>query len=173
MSDPLRQPERISTNVQDRDSLVKRTLDLGSGLVGAASVTLLNYLGKRYLPRAPRLDIIGLRLMMAAFNKAGIEPPRAFPLKIIALIGDLISNSIFYGLVGLGKPRTAWLRGGALGLAIGIGAVALPGTLGMGNDTTARTPMSKAGTIAWYVLGGLLAALTFAASHANAKGGAR
>ena len=50
---------------------------------------------------------------------------------------------MFYGLVGLGKPKTAWLRGGALGLAMGIGAVMLPETLGLGNDTTARTPTTK------------------------------
>ena len=152
---------------------MKRTLGLGSGLVGAASVTLLNYLGKRYFPWAPQLDILGLRLVTAAFSKAGIEPPKAFPLKLFALIADLISNSIFYGLVGLGKSRTAWLRGVALGLAMGVGAVALPTTLGVGDDTTGRTPMSKAGTILWYVLGGFLAAFAFAASHRNTQGGRR
>lgn len=151
---------------------MKRALGIESGLVGAASVTFLNHLAKRYLPAAPRLEILGLRLATVAFNKAGIEPPRGFPLKIMALIGALISNSIFYGL-GLGKPKTAWLRGGALGLAMGIGAVTLPRTLGVGDDTTARTPMAKAGTIAWYVLGGLLAALAFAVSHANSEGGKR
>ena len=152
---------------------MKQILDLGSGLVGAASVTLLNQLAKRYLPEAPRLDLLGLRLATSAFNRAGIEPPRGFSLKIVALIGDLVSNSMFYDLVGLGKPKTAWLRGGALGLAMGIGAVMLPETLGLGNDTTARTPTTKLGTIAWYILGGLLAALAFAASHRNAEAGGR
>ena len=83
---------------------MKRTLGIGLGLVGAASVTFLTHLAKRYLPAAPRLDILGLRLVTVAFNKAGIERPRGFLLKIMALIGALISNSIFYGLVGLGKP---------------------------------------------------------------------
>ena len=124
---------------------------------------------KRYLPQAPRLDILGLQLAWVAFNKARIDPPRGLPLKIVALIGGLVSNSLFYGLVGLGKPKTAWLRGGALGLLMGIGAVTLPGALDAGNDTTARTPITKAGTIAWYVVGGLLAALTFAASHTRMK----
>ena len=128
---------------------MKRTLGLGSGLVGAASVTLLNHLAKRYLPQAPRLDILGLQLARVAFNKARIDPPRGLPLKIVALLGGLVSNSIFYGLVGLGKPRNAWLRGGALGLLMGIGAVTLPATLGASNDTTARTPITKAGTLAW------------------------
>jgi hypothetical protein len=151
-----------------RDGQMKGTLGLGSGLVGAASVTLMNHLAKRYLPQAPRLDILGLQLARMAFNKARIDPPRGLPLKIVALIGGLVSNSIFYGLVGLGKPKTAWLRGGALGLAMGIGAVTLPGAVDADNDTTARTSITKMGTIAWYVLGGLLAALTFAASHTRA-----
>ena len=147
---------------------MKRTFGLGAGLVGAASVTLLNHLAKRYLPQAPRLDILGLQLARVAFNKARIDPPSGLPLKIVALIGDLVSNSLFYGLVGIGKPKTAWLRGGALGLAMGVGAVTLPSALGASDDTTTRTPMMKARTIAWYVVGGLLAALTFAASSREA-----
>jgi hypothetical protein len=95
-----------------RDRQMKASLGLGSGLVGAASVTLINHLAKRYPPQAPRIDILGLQLARMAFNKARIDPPRGLPLKIVALIGGLVSNSIFYGLVGLGKPRTAWLRGG-------------------------------------------------------------
>jgi len=66
-----------------------------------------------------------MQLATVAFNKIGIGPPRGLPLKILALVGSLASNSIFYGLVGLGRPRTAWLRGAALGLAMGVGALAL------------------------------------------------
>ena len=78
-------------------------------------MTLLNQLAKRYLPEAPRLDVLGLRLATAAFHKAGIEP-RGFSVKIVALIGDLVSNSIFYGLVGLAnlKPLRPRVRQGRL-----------------------------------------------------------
>jgi hypothetical protein len=144
---------------------MKGKLGFGSGVVGAASVALLNHVGSRYLPRAPRLDILGLQLAAAAFNKLGIQAPRGPSMKVLALVGSLVSNSMFYGLVGLGKPRTAWLRGGALGLAMGLGVLALPAALGVGERETGRTPMTKAGTLAWYALGGILAALTFAASH--------
>lgn len=144
---------------------MKGTLGFGSGVVGAASVAILNYVGTRYLPRAPRLDVLGLQLVAAAFNKLGIQPPRGPSMKVLALVGSLVSNSMFYGLVGLGKPRTAWLRGGALGLAMGLGVLTLPAALGVGERETGRTPMAKAGTLGWYVLGGILAALTFVASH--------
>ena len=142
---------------------------IGSGLVGAASVAAINYLGARFLPAAPRLDILGLQLVAAAFKKLRMQPPTGLPAKALALLGSLASNSMFYGLVGLGGPKTAWLRGGALGLAMGLGVLALPPALGIGKGETSRTPTTKAGTLIWYVLGGILAALTFRASHENKR----
>src|SRR4029450_11391501 len=140
-------------------------LRIGSGLVGATSVAALNYLAARFLPSSPRLDVLGLQLTTAAFRKLGIQPPSGLPAKALALLGSLASNSMFYGLVGLGAPKTAWLRGGALGLAMGLGVLTLPPALGVGKRETGRTPTMKAGTLIWYPLGGILAALTFAASH--------
>jgi hypothetical protein len=76
---------------------------------------------------------------------------------------------MFYGLVGLGAPKTAWLRGGALGLAMGLGVLTLPPAFGVGKRETGRTPTTKAGTLIWYILGGILAALTFMASHEHKR----
>ena len=72
---------------------------------------------------------------------------------------------MFYGLVGLGAPKTAWLRGGALGLAMGLGVLTLSPAFGVGKRETGRTPTTKAGTLIWYILGGILAALTIMAWH--------
>ena len=138
---------------------------IGSGLVGATSVAALNYLAARYLPGAPRLDVLGLQLTTTAFKKLGIHPPGGLPAKVLALLGSLASNSMFYGLVRLGAPKTAWLRGGALGLAMGLGVLTLSPAFGVGKRETGRTPTTKAGTLIWYILGGMLAALTFMASH--------
>jgi hypothetical protein len=142
---------------------------IGAGLVGAASVAALNYVAGRFLPGAPRLDVLGLQLATTAFKKLGIQPPSGLPASAIALIGSLASNSMFYGLVGLGAPRTAWIRGGALGLAMGLGVLTLPPAFGIGKREVSRTPTAKAGTLIWYVLGGILAALTFAASQKNER----
>jgi hypothetical protein len=142
---------------------------IGSGLVGATSVAILNHMASRFLPGAPRLDILGLQLVTAAFKKLGIRSPSGLPAQALALLGSLASNSMFYGLVGLGGPKTAWLRGGALGLAMGLGVLALPPVFGIGKRETRRTPTTKAGTLLWYILGGILAALTFAASHEHKR----
>ena len=141
---------------------------LGSGLVGALGVTAANQVAKRYLPEAPRLDILGLRLVAAAFQRAGLRPPRGLPIRILALLGDLFSNSLFFGLVGWGKPRTALLRGAALGLAMGVGAVTLPEPLGVGKSASARTHRTATQTVLWYVLGGLLAAVAYLLTHRDA-----
>ncbi len=142
---------------------------MGSGLVGASSVAVLNYLAARFLPGAPRLDILGLQLATTAFKKLGIQPPSGLPAKALALVGSLAANSMFYGLVGLGGPKTAWLRGGALGLAMGLGVLTLPPAFGIGKRETGRTPPAKAGTLMWYIVGGIVAALTFAASQENKR----
>ena len=138
---------------------------IGSGLVGATSVGVVSYLASRFVPGAPRLDILGLQLATTAFKKLGVQPPSGWPVKALALLGSLASNSMFYGLVGVGGPKTAWLRGGALGLAMGLGVLTLPPAFAIGKREVGRPPTAKAGTLIWYILGGILAALTFAASQ--------
>ena len=149
-------------------SSTSRRPALGSGLVGAIGATALNQVAKRYLPAAPRLDLLGRQLVAAAFEMAGRKPPRRGATMLIALVGDLVSNSLFYGLIGLGKPRTAMMRGAALGLAMGAGAVLLPAPLGADPKTTARTHKTVAQTILWYTLGGLLAALWYSRTSRRA-----
>lgn len=134
---------------------------LRSGAVGALAVTALNHMGQRFLPRAPRLDILGMRLASRGLRKAHVRPPKGLALHAVAFVGEMISNSLFYALVGLGKARTAWLRGGLLGLASGVAAVKLPEPLGFGLSPTARPRKTALGTIAWYVLGGLFAAMAY------------
>ncbi|WP_317172766.1 hypothetical protein [Hymenobacter sp. HDW8] len=72
------------------------------------------------------------------------------------MAGDLLSNGLYYSLVGTGK--NAWQRGLVLGLAAGIGGVVLPGPMGLGEAPSNRTPQTKLMTVAWYLIGGLAAA---------------
>ena len=74
----------------------------------------------------------------------------------MTLAGDIVSNAAYYSLTGSGK--NAWLRGGLLGLAAGVGGVVLPGPLGLGTAPSNRTTKTQVMTVAWYLLGGLAAA---------------
>ena len=134
---------------------------LGSGLAGAATLTLLHETVRRMNPDAPRMDVLGRRAIAGLMRRAGETPPDDQTLQPVALLGDVISNSLYFSLIGFGNRKNAWLRGVLLGTAAGLGGVFLPGPLGLGERPSGRTPQTKAMTVAWYLAGGLVAAATY------------
>lgn len=130
---------------------------LASGFAGAVALTLLHET-VRHLRRddAPRMDLLGMRALRKLLGKAGASQPNHQTLFNLTMAGDLLSNGLYFSLVGSG--RNAWARGAGLGLAAGIGGVLLPGPLGLGTAPSNRTPQTKAMTVAWYTFGGLVAA---------------
>lgn len=134
---------------------------LGSGLVGAVALTLIHETARRVAPEtAPRMDVLGMRAIQKAARAVGDDPP--VPLHEAALVGDIISNSFYYSLIGAGARRDAVRNGALLGLAAGLGAVYLPGPLGLGRQPN-HQPATQALTVAWYVAGGLAAGTAYAA----------
>jgi hypothetical protein len=134
---------------------------LGSGLAGAVALNAIHETVRRIRPDdAPRMDTYGRRAIARGMEAAGVEPPSQGTLQGLALAGDLLTNSLYYALVGVGSPTPgeALLRGAALGSAAGIGAIVLPPLMGLGSAPSARTPQTKAMTFAWYLAGGLAAA---------------
>lgn len=130
---------------------------LACGLAGACMLTAIHEIMRRALPDAPRMDVLGMRAIEKLMHKADTEPPADDnKLHTWALLGDLISNSLYYSLAGTGK--NVWLRGALLGAGAGIGAVVLPGPLGLGGAPSARTTQTKAMTVGLYLAGGLVAA---------------
>lgn len=131
-----------------------------SGLVGAATVTFLNETVRRVAPEtAPRMEILGMRAMKAGFEAAEAEVPPRRELIKMAFGGEVVSNTAYYSLVGLAEPESAVGVGAALGLAAGIGAVALPGAMGLGDEPSRRSAATMAMTVGWYTMGGIAAGL--------------
>lgn len=143
---------------------INKTLlqSLGSGLAGACALTALHETARQFIPEAPRADILGMRAIKKIMESADEEPPADDELHDWALGGDVLSNTLYYSLIGLAKPENAILTGAALGLAAGVGAVALPGPMGLGTAPSSRTPATTAMTIGWYLVGGLVTAGAFA-----------
>ena len=134
---------------------------LGSGAVGACTLTAVHQIARELTPNAPRMDLLGERAITQSLRAFGAEPPAEDRLYRMTLAGDLLANALYYSLVGLTKPANAPLCGVALGLTAGIGAVALPGPLGLGSAPSNRTPATTAMTVGWYLLGGLAAGLAY------------
>ncbi|UBV42023.1 hypothetical protein LAJ19_10285 [Deinococcus taeanensis] len=132
-----------------------RALLLGS-FSGALTVTLLNEGVRRALPHAPRMDVIGERALSATLRAAHLPVPRGRALYFTTMAADLLSNTLYYALTGLGGPRRAPLNGTALGFAAGLGGALLPPRLGLGHQPGER-PRTLVLTTLWYTLGGLAA----------------
>lgn len=130
-----------------------------SGLVGAAAVTGLNYLGQRISPKAPRLDEFGREAVRKTSNNVVGTKPSESAVHATALGGDLISNSMIYSLAGVGRSKRPELRGVLAGVAMGAAVVLLAPMLGLGRRTTGIGPKGKAMAIGQYALGGLAAGL--------------
>lgn len=137
------------------------SLALASGAAGAVTLNLVHETARHLIPQAPHVHRVAMRAIARPIRRLGRTPPAEERLYLWALAGDLVSNALYYSLVGLGKPRRPVARGAGLGLAGGLAAVALPGPMGLGSEPVARSPATQVMTVAWYTLGGLAAAAAF------------
>jgi hypothetical protein len=131
-----------------------------AGLAGAGALTALHEVARRTLPHAPRMDVVGMRALARALRTAGVQPPNEPELYRQALAGDILANSAYYALVGVGSRDGVWTRGAALGLVAGLGAVLLPRRLGLGDPPESNRRENQLMTIGWYLAAGLAAACT-------------
>jgi hypothetical protein len=145
---------------------MKASSTLG-GLAGAVALTLLNETARKIDKNAPRLDLLGQNALAKLMKGNDIIPKTA--QKFFPLAGDLVTNSLFFGMAKGNTTGNTFLRGALLGLTAGIGAIALPKQLGLDQKHTAENPQKALMTIAWYVVGGLVAAAVISAMDRGPK----
>jgi hypothetical protein len=146
---------------------------LASGLVGATALTILHETTRRNVRHAPRMDVLGERAIAGALHSMGMRAPQGAALHQTALAGDVLSNSMYYSLVGLGSAAEAPANGALLGLLAGVGAVVLPGPLGLGTKPSRRTSATAAMTVGMYLAGGLAAGITYCVAASQQRTSAR
>jgi hypothetical protein len=142
---------------------MKMLKNFAGGLAGAIALNILHETAKCYLHDAPRVDLIGEEAVTKLAEKADMDPPEGDNLYVTTLIGDVLSNAVYYSFIGYGKKSNLLLRGAGLGFAAGMGALTLTRTLGLSDAPVNRTNTTKALTVTWYVFGGLVTALTIKA----------
>lgn len=136
---------------------MKKSAALG-GLAGAAALTVIHELIKREDPKAPRMDLLGMTALSKIIRGVGKNPPSPGKLYLYTMAGDLVSNALYYSLAGAGNQKRILQRGIALGIAAGLGALFLPKPLHLNEAYSNRTPRTQAMTIAYYLIGSLVAA---------------
>jgi hypothetical protein len=127
-----------------------------SGAVGATVLTMVHQIGVGTLPDAPRMDVVGMRALGRLVPSAWTQDPDR--LYRLTMVGDLVSNSIYYAGVAGRTPSETWSRGLLLGTAAGVGALIVPQRVGLGDPPHSESRRNQILTVAWYLLGGLAAA---------------
>ncbi len=130
------------------------------GLSGAIALNVLHQVVKSMDSDAPRVDLIGEQAVTKGVNKVHLPPPKGKALFATTLAGDLLSNTLYYSGIGLAPRKNLIIAGVGTGLAAGLGAIWLPNKMGLNDEPVTKTKKTKGLTIAWYVIGGVVAALT-------------
>ena len=137
---------------------MKPTISLGGGLLGACAITLIHESVKKVVPQAPRMDLVGMEALGRMMVSNGKFPSSPKKLYRMALVGDLVSNALYYSVAGIGSSKYVWARGAALGLAAGLGALLVPQRMGLLSAPSHRSKASQSMTLGLYVVGGIVAA---------------
>jgi hypothetical protein len=130
-----------------------------AGLAGATTLTILHEFVRLIDRDAPRMDELGKHAIAKLASKAGIDVPDDDKLYLITTVSELISNGLFFSLIGKAHKENAIIRGAALGLTAGIGAITLPKKLGLDERASTRTTKTKWMTVGLYLIGGIVASL--------------
>jgi hypothetical protein len=130
-----------------------------AGVAGAVSVNLMHEITRQITPKAPRMDLVGMRAVARITD--ALDAPRPDNLRTATFVGDVVANSLYYSLVAAAGPREALAAGAILGAAAGFGGVLLPPPMGLGDEEVNRTPATQVLTVGMYLAGGLIAALTY------------
>ena len=127
-----------------------------AGAAGATALTLVHEGTRQIVSTAPRVDIIGRKLVSYAFYQTGNAAPDKEKHYAIAMMGDLVSNALYYSLVGWGRSSSALTKGLWLGVGGGVAAVVAPQYLDLPEEPVSRESSTTLMTIGWYTLGGVV-----------------
>ncbi|QQL50476.1 hypothetical protein [Mucilaginibacter ginkgonis] len=128
------------------------------GIAGAVALNVIHQVAKQFDHDAPRVDLVGEEALSKGLESVCVEPPKGDALFAATLASDLVSNAFYYSAIGLGKKKYLLYHGVAHGLCAGIGAITLPKPMGLSDAPVTKTLETKVLTVAWYTIGGMVAA---------------
>lgn len=138
-----------------------------AGFAGAAALNILHETYRRLDPDAPRIDLLGEEALVRSTNSLNLEAPTGNSLYAATLVGDLISNGIYYSAIGSAGNKNLYLKGAIAGLTAGLGAIKLPEKMGLDDKPVTKTDKTKVLTVAWYLIGGLVTAAVLSRINKN------
>jgi hypothetical protein len=142
---------------------MKAIQNLIGGLAGALALNIIHQTAAHFDPDAPKVDLIGQEALSKGLKELHIDPPKGNKLFAGALGADLAGNALYYSLIGGGEDKDLIKRGAAYGLLAGVSALTLTEPLGLDDEPVIKTTSTMVMTVSWYLVGGLVTALTIKA----------
>ncbi|RYE20917.1 MAG: hypothetical protein EOP42_26685 [Sphingobacteriaceae bacterium] len=137
---------------------MKATTALAGGLTGAVTLNLIHELYRQIDSDAPKIHLIGEEALVKMLKAVNLPVPSTEKeLYTWTLTGDILSNTIYYSVIGAGQKKNLIRNGLLAGFAAGLGAVFMPEKMGLNDAPTTRTTETKLLSVLWYTLGGLTA----------------
>lgn len=143
--------------------------NLLGGLGGAIVLNIIHESLKKKGTDMPRVDLVGEEALQKSLNYLGTSIDDDATLYKAILAGDVISNALYYSLIGGGSYKHIWTRAVFYGLSGGIGAVTLPEPVGLDPKPVNKTQKTKALTVAYYLAGALVTGALLKAIAKNDK----
>ena len=133
--------------------------NLIAGFAGAVALNILHETLKHKSNNVPRIDLLGENALQKTLGFFGERIGDKDTLYKATLAGDIVSNTIYYSMIGAGDPKYLWPKALFLGLSAGIGAVKLPEPMGLNPKPVTKSDEVKALTVGYYVFGAIITAL--------------
>lgn len=134
--------------------------NLIAGFTGAIALNILHEAIRKQGDNVPYIHLLGEDALNKGMVAIGEPIENEDRLYQATLATDVVSNGLYYSLIGAGKSKYIWPKALGLGLSAGIGAINLPNALGLDEAPTARNNQVKALTIGYYLFGALVTAIT-------------
>ncbi len=126
------------------------------GLAGALTVSVLHEVLKKQTKDAPRLDKLGMQVISKGLRQTDGQVPPEKQLFRLAFGTEILLNTLYYSLAGIGKNTQATGKGTVLGALAGIGSIMLPKPLGLQEQYSNKSFRTRAMTMGLYLLGGYI-----------------
>ncbi|WP_294311288.1 hypothetical protein [uncultured Chryseobacterium sp.] len=121
-----------------------------AGLSGALALSLLHETIRKNFDNVPEINKVGEEALNKALDKADMKITSHDQLYAATLAGDVIGNGMYYATTATSGFNIA------SGLAMGLGALALPGKVGLDENPVAETTQKKVMTVAYYLFGAIV-----------------
>ncbi|WP_379963088.1 hypothetical protein [Epilithonimonas sp. UC225_85] len=125
-----------------------------AGLGGAIALNILHETIRKNFTNVPHINEVGEEALIKLTDNTPINIEGENELYAATLVGDIVSNGFYYA-------ATATNHNIVSGLMAGVGAIALPGKMGLDDDPVASNNKKKAMTVGYYLFGALVTKLIY------------